>query len=143
MGAGGWGLGVRVGGSLWADGRRGNSIIVGVDSLDLTPTPLPVCPLGPGHCQSRGPEWIQPGRLESPALIFISMPPSTNIKQFHFQSRQPPRPPFTPNSSLIFPPRMQAHHHMGGRLTHLIVGAQLRITICLLGKMDSLLHCVP
>lgn len=105
--------------------------------------PPPVRPLHPGHCQSSDSEWIQPAGLRLPPSFSFQCVGRTNIKQFHFQSRPPPRPPLYPKLTPPHPPRVHAHHNMGGRLTHLIVGAQLRNTICLLGKMGSLLHCVP
>lgn len=67
MSAGGWGSmhrGSEGEGSPWIDGRQGNRIIVGVDSLKP-----PTCShTQSGHCQSSGSERIQ--------LAGLGVPPS-------------------------------------------------------------------
>lgn len=130
MGAGGWGSAHRgwgYGGDPfgWTVAKATASLS---GSIHLSPYPHPPPTCSPTRSRSLPIERLRmdpTGRLQSPALVFIST--------------RPPR--FTPNSPLP-PPRVRAHH-TGGRLTHLIVGAQLRITICLLGKMGSQLQCVP
>lgn len=112
-------------GSLWKDGRRGNSIIV---------NPPTCSPTQSGHCQSSGSERIQRAGLRVPPSLSFQCIAARISNSFTFNHGRLPAPLYP---KLTAPPRVHTHH-----FTHLMVGAQLRVTICFEKKMASQLHCV-
>lgn len=110
-GGGGWVLAVgvqragvrgRVGDPCgWTVAEATASLSRSIHSTPLhpPPSPPPVRPLHPGHCQSSGSEWIQPAGLRVPPSFSFQCVGRTNIKQFHFQSHPPPPLPQTHPSS--------------------------------------------
>lgn len=143
MGAGGWGLGVRVGAPCGRTVAEATASLSGSIHSTSPPPPHLFAHSVPVTANRAAPNGFNRAGLRVPPSFSFQCLRQRISNSFTFNHARLPDPSLPQNSPLFFPLRMQAHHHMGGRLTHLIVGAQLRITICLLGKMGLLLHCVP